>query len=155
MQKYITCLCLLLPAVTQACSSGDRIGGPFGVPTYVLAQRNGQSVPVALDADTTPGSVHYSLIADTIRVDVRAALFVGTNVERLVYIGSPLPPAIQRAEYEFQYSENAGDGTAVLVCLPPGAPCAYITESFVLDDNSLVITRNEASPTVYVYRRIR
>jgi hypothetical protein len=154
MQRVITILCVLLVAITQACTSGDRIAAPFGEATYVLTQRNGQPLPVALDADTTPGTVHMSLVADTIRIDTRASLFVGTIVERLDYIGSPSPATFQRGKYEYRYNRNGDEGTATFVCLPPGAPCAFITESFVLNGDSLVITRSEASPTVYRYRRI-
>jgi hypothetical protein len=154
MQRLVTILCVLAVATTTACTSGDRIGGPFGEPTYVLAQRNGQPLPIALDANTTPGVVHYSLIADTVRVNTRASLFVGADVERLDYLGSSSPPTFQHEGYEYQYPANDSAGTASYVC-PPGAPCAFIRVTFVLSADSLVITRSESPLVVDIYRRIR
>jgi hypothetical protein len=155
MQKLLSTLFVLLIATVTACSSGDRIGGPFGAPTYVLVQRNGEAPPIALDADTVTGTAHYSLAADTIRVDTRASQFVETYVQRLDYIGSSSPPMFQRGESEYQFSGDATEGTAVLVCLPIGAPCAFITLSFNRSSDSLVLTRNDATSSMDVYRRIR
>lgn len=154
MQRLITILGVLAVAITTACSSGDRIGGPFGEPTYVLTQRNGQPLPIALDANTTPGTVHYSLVADTVRVNTRASLFTGADVERLDYLGSPSPATFLHEGYEYQYSGNDSAGTARYAC-PPGAPCAFIVVTFLLNADSLVITRSESAPVVDIYRRIR
>jgi hypothetical protein len=151
VKVQVVCILLACVAVTgTGCSSpdqppADRLRGA----TYSLELRGTMPLPASLDQDTVTGSVHYSLLADSITFDGRGSA-TGRNVLGLDYLGSGKPLLVERSASTYTYELDGDGGTLTGVC-PPNAPCAPFTLSFVLDGTTLRLLR----PTHIVDRYVR
>jgi hypothetical protein len=122
----------------------DRLRGV----TYTLKLHGTMPLPASLDDDTVTGSVHYSLLADTITFDGRGSA-TGRNVLGLDYLGSGNPLLVQPSDAKYRYELDGDRGTLTGLC-PLNAPCLALSLSFVLDGTTLRLLRPANTVDTYV-----
>lgn len=146
----LVALTLLTAAVAcEAATSpaGDALTGA----RFTMTAFAGIPLPAALDADTFPGTAHYTLLADTLRFDGRGSI-TEVQVNRLDYVGGTQPSIVQRSSSTLHYTLDGDVGTAIGTCSNECVPLQF-SFSLVADTGLTFQSQNARAPDTY--RRFR
>jgi hypothetical protein len=140
-------------ALAIACDATGPAGDALTGARFTMTAFGGIPLPAALDADTFPGTAHYTLVADTLLFDGHGTVS-DVNVERLDYVGGTQPSIVQTSRGKLHYTIEGDAGTAIGVCAN-NAPCVPIdfSLSFVADTGLTLQAQN--AHVTDTYRRSR